>query len=136
MGVPVNRRKESQLDVIVKARELAVYTLEITQNPKKFPPQYWQALTIDLVTASKNVYKLCWTANNIRVTSPDHLAKRSELQTQAIMNCNDLLALMELAQKAFKFESKKLKYWSDQTVKCRGLIKAWRESDRKRYDKL
>lgn len=135
MGVPVNQRKENQLEVIVKTRELAMHTLRITQNPEKFPPEYWVSLTSDLVSAAKSIYVDCWTANNIRVLSKAHLEKRADLQTRAIINCNNLLALMELAHKLFHFETKKLKYWGKLTTECRTLIRAWRESDRKRYDK-
>ena len=133
--MPVNQRKESQLDVIVKARKLAIHTLQITQNTEKFPPEYWVPLTSDIVSAAKNIYIDCWTANNIRVSSEAHLERRAELQTRAILNCNNLLALMELAYKLFHFETKKLKDWGRKTTECRTLIRAWRESDRKRYDK-
>lgn len=34
MSVPLNERSEGKLEVIVKARELAVYTIQITNNPK------------------------------------------------------------------------------------------------------
>ena len=40
MSVPASLRSESKLEVIIQARSLASYTINITKNQKTFPPEY------------------------------------------------------------------------------------------------
>ena len=58
---------------------------------------------------------------------------RNKLQRQATMECNNLLALIGLARPLFHLKGKKVKYWSEKTLKTRNYIKKWRESDQERY---
>lgn len=135
MSVPVFKRKENRLEVIVKAKELAVYTLNITANVKHFPEEYWNGITSKLVCEANDVFLKCWSANNINANLSDEFYReRKKLQTEAILACNNLLALIELAQKVFKLSSKRVSFWGEKILECRGLIRAWRDSDRKRYD--
>ena len=135
MSVPVSKRKENRLEVIVKAKELAVYTLNITANPKNFPKEYWDGITSKVVDEANNVFLKCWSANNINVSINNGLyQERKRLQTEAILACNNLLAMVELAQKVFKLSAKRVKFWGEMILNCRGLIRAWRDSDRRRYD--
>lgn len=48
MSVPVNQRSESKLEVCVKARDLCVYTLQITANEKIFLPKFQRSITDDI----------------------------------------------------------------------------------------
>ena len=129
---PQNR----QLDAAWEARELAVYTIQICKNKKVFLPEYQSALTDDIIRTAKDIYINAWTANNIRVTEKNKKelwAWRSKLQRQAILDCNNLLALIGLARPLFHLKGKKVKYWSEKTLKTRNYIKKWRESDQERY---
>lgn len=93
---PQNR----QLNAVWYARELAVYTIQICKNKKVFLPEYQSALTDDIIRTAKDIYINAWTANNIRVTEKNKKelwAWRSKLQRQAILDCNNLLALIGLA---------------------------------------
>lgn len=129
---PQNR----QLDAVWYARELALYTIKICQNKNIFIPEYQSSLTDDIVRTAKDIYINSWTANNIRVSgknSNELLEWRSRLQRQAILDCNNLLALIGLARPLFHLKGKKVKYWPEQTLKARNYIKKWRESDIGRY---
>ena len=129
---PQNR----QLNAVWYARELAVYTIQICKNKKVFLPEYQSALTDDIIRTAKDIYINAWTANNIRVTEKNKKelwAWRSKLQRQAILDCNNLLALIELAHPLFRLKGKRIEYWSEQTLKVRNYIKKWRESDVDRY---
>ena len=135
MSVPVFKRKENLLEVIVKAKELAVYTLNITANPKNFPKEYWDGITSKLVNDANDIFLKCWTANNMNASfGNEFYRERKRLQTEVIIVCNHLLAMIELAQKVFKLNSKRISFWGGKVLDCRNLVKAWRESDRKRYD--
>ena len=129
---PQNR----QLNAVWYARELAVYTIQICKNKKVFLPEYQSALTDDIIRTAKDIYINAWTANNIRVTEKNKKelwAWRSKLQRQAILDCNNLLALIGLAYPLFHLKGKRIEYWSEQTLKVRNYIKKWRESDVDRY---
>lgn len=129
---PQNR----QLNAVWYARELAVYTIQICKNKKVFLPEYQSALTDDIIRTAKDIYINAWTANNIRVTEKNKKelwAWRSKLQRQAILDCNNLLALIGLARPLFHLKGKRIEYWSEQTLKVRNYIKKWRESDVDRY---
>ena len=129
---PQNR----QLNAVWYARELAVYTIQICKNKKVFLPEYQSALTDDIIRTAKDIYINAWTANNIRVAEKNKKelwAWRSKLQRQAILDCNNLLALIGLAHPLFHLKGKRIEYWSEQTLKVRNYIKKWRESDIDRY---
>ena len=129
---PQNR----QLNAVWYARELAVYTIQICKNKKVFLPEYQSALTDDIIRTAKDIYINAWTANNIRVTEKNKKELwlwRSKLQRQAILDCNNLLALIGLARPLFHLKGKRVEYWSEQTLKVRNYIKKWRESDVDRY---
>nr|DAI90544.1 MAG TPA: Avd-like-generating retroelement protein [Caudoviricetes sp.] len=129
---PQNR----QLNAVWYARELAVYTIQICKNKKVFLPEYQSALTDDIIRTAKDIYINAWTANNIRVTEKNKKELwlwRSKLQRQAILDCNNLLALIGLAHQLFHLKGKRIEYWSEQTLKVRNYIKKWRESDVDRY---
>ena len=49
MSVPAGQRKENRLEVVMQARELAVYTLRITSNKNVFIPDYDERSQLDEV---------------------------------------------------------------------------------------
>lgn len=134
MSVPVNQRGEGKLTVLVKANELAVYTIQICCNQNVFKPEYQSALTNDIISAAKDIFVHAWTANGIHVgDSPERAAERRRLQEQAITDCSTLLALIGIAHKLFHLPGKRVKYWGGLTIEVRRMLRAWRDSDGKRY---
>ena len=135
MSVPEEKRKPGKLEVIIKALDLATYTIQITANEKTFNPKYHAAVTDDLINHAKEIYLICWTANNIRVTSDNETYKeRKRLQDKAIVECTTFLGLLDIAKRVFHLETKRVTYWGNKIINCRKLIRAWRDSDKKRYD--
>ena len=133
MSVPTSQRTKSKFEVLIKARELAKYTLDITKNTRVFLPEYQTALTNDIISTAKNIFIKCWTANNIRVTNPDHAKQRKALQESAALDCNNLLALIDLAKSVYHLKSKRVKFWAEKTIMVRSYIREWSTSDTKRY---
>lgn len=133
MSVPVGRRQENKLEVILEAQALAVYTVKICCNKNVFLPEYQNALTNDIIKAAKDIFIKIYQANNILVKEKAHADKRLELQSEAANECNNLLALMQIAKTVFHLSSKRIKFWGQNTIKVRGLIRAWAEADKKRY---
>lgn len=117
----------------MKAHALCCYTLQITANKKVFTVEYQEALTDKIISTAINIHTLAWTANNIRVDSHEDYVARHDLQAKAAMQCNVLLSLMDIARKMFHLSGKRIVYWGGMTVETRNLIRAWSDSDRKRY---
>lgn len=133
MSVPENSRTKSKLEVCVKAHDLCCYTLQITSNDKVFTPQFQRSLTDRIVAAAIGIHTDCWNANNIYVKTEDDVRERRRLQEEAARKCNVLLSLIDIAKPLFHLASKRVYYWGKKTVETRNLIRAWRESDAKRY---
>lgn len=133
MSVPVNQRTHGKLEACVKAHDLCCYTLKITANKKIFNEEFQSALTDRINDTALSIHTLCWTANNILVNSAEDMDRRLLLQEQAAIECNNLLCLMDIAKSIFHLSTKRVVYWGNLTIDVRSLIRAWRESDRKRY---
>lgn len=134
MSVPEGKRGESKFAVLVKAQQLCIYTIKICNNKKVFLQEYQSALTNDIIQTAKDIFIDCWTANNIMVRGNEERQKeRRYLQERAARNCNNLLALMQIAQTLFHLKLKRIKYWGMNTIEVRNLIRAWIESDAKRF---
>lgn len=133
MSVPVNERSHGKLEACVKARELAVYTLRITKNPKVFKPEFQNALTDKIIAAALDIQNLSWSANNILVNSAEDLRQRLDYQERAASACNSLLSLIEIAKPIFHLATKRVTYWSGLAIDTRKLLRAWKDADRKRY---
>lgn len=138
MSVPEGERSHGdKLEVLVKARELATYTLHICTNENTFPPQYQGAITGRIEDAAISIFMDCWTANNVLVREdPEKWLYRKRLQERAANNCNNLLALIQIAQSVFHLKFKRVKYWGSMVLDVRNLIRGWKTSDCKRYDHL
>lgn len=136
MSVPETERGKGKFDVLIKANDLATYTIRITKNPKVFLPEYQTALTDDIIRAAKNVFINAWTANNIRVVERDDWAERKRLQEQAAQECNNLLALIQIAKPVYHLKAKRVKYWGQKIIETRNAIRDWKAGDNKRYGKL
>lgn len=124
------------LDALVKAQELAVYTISICSNPKKFDPKF--AWMVDkLIGASVDIYCLADQANNVMVANdPVKWHERRKLQEQSAARCNKLLSLISLSKKVFHISGNRVQHWSQMASETRSLIRAWVDSDRKRYGHL
>lgn len=135
MSVPENSRTKSKLEVCVKAHDLCCYTLQITANDKIFKPEFQRSLTDRIVAVAIGIHTDCWNANNIFVKADEDYTERRRLQDEAARKCNILLSLIDIAKTLFHLASKRVYFWGKSTVEVRNLIRAWRESDAKRYAK-
>ena len=134
MSVPESRRGHGKFEVLVKANDLAVYTIRIASNPKTFDVKYQTALADDIIRTAKDIYIKCKTANDIRVGEDPYKAQmRKRLQESAIIDCCTLLALMDMAKRVYHLSAKRLKYWGKMTIEVRDMIRRWKDSDSKRY---
>lgn len=136
MSVNKSQRTEGKLLVNELARDLAAYTIQITSNPKVFLPKYQTALTDEIVKCAISIHKHAWTANNVMVrgqSGREHYTLRRQNQELAIVECNNLLSLIDIAKPLFHLSGKRCQYWGKKTIEVRNKIRGWIESDAKRY---
>lgn len=108
----------------------------INQAALRGLPEYRSSLTDDIIRTAKDIYIDSWTANNILVKSADDWKIRKSLQERAARNCNNLLALIQIAKTVFHLKSKRIKYWSEKAIDVRGYLRSWRDADSKRYSSI
>lgn len=133
MSVPEGLRKCGKMKVLIEALDLTDYTLAITANSKVFVPKYQTVLTDKINELVLNMYINLFTANNIVVKSEMDMAERQRLQMVALTQCEDLLALIQIAQKVFHLKLKRIKYWGSKIISVKSLIKSWSKADIERY---
>lgn len=137
VAVPESKRGVGKFDVLIKANDLTVYTIRITKNPNTFAPEYQTALTDDIIRTAKDIYVKCWTANNIKVgEDAEKWKERKRLQEEAARDCNNLLALIQIAKPLFHLETRRVKHWGKKTIEVRNRIRDWKDGDSRRYNKL
>ena len=61
-NVRKDERKEGKLELDILARNLAVYTIQITKNQNVFPPEYGH-ITAMLVEQAMKINRYIWAAN-------------------------------------------------------------------------
>ena len=138
MAVPESKREENKLQVLLDAQSLAAYTLRICKNPKVFDPEYRDAFTYKITDTSIDIFVRLWTANNILMKPGtenfnDNRRERKRLQDEAARYCNNMLALIQIAKPLFHLTGKRVRFWGKNIIKVRNLIRAWQESDNKRF---
>lgn len=133
MSVPVYKRKESKLEVFIKARTLATYTIQICANDKTFPKEFRTLITGEIVKEAKDIFLNICEANKVRVIDASSAEERLGLQQKANRGCDRLLWLIELAFKIFHLRAKRVEYWARLTLETQELIRKWHATDKKRY---
>ena len=136
MSVPVNQRTHGKLEAASKAFELATYTLRITKNKKVFTVEYQEALTDHIISTALDIYLLAKSANDLIVRTEmdkQNYIDRIEMQRQAHVLCGRLSSLILLAKPIFHLSARRVTYWTGLTKDTKALIKAWMDSDIKRF---
>lgn len=130
MSVIKAKRGELKLEVLSKARELSVYTIKITSNENVFTKEFQIPITNDIIKTSKDIFLHLFEANNVNLKTDYEL--RNSLMKEAIRECYNLLALMQIAKPIFHLSSKRIKYWANLTIDVRNMTRRWIESDKNR----
>lgn len=134
MSVPQSQRPEHILQLHVKARNHAAYVIQITKNPKVFDPAYATAITDKMIKLAIDIFTNLWSANNVLVKDSLSYKMRHEYQEYACLECNNLLAMIDIAYKLFHLTSSRVKFWSGWVIDIRNGARAWIQSDAKRYE--
>lgn len=128
--------RREELQVIVRARDLASYVFDATAgSPKKFRGTFvyrLQNLALDVV-------EQIWRANAIRVedasgiASPERLERRVNYQREALASLRLMCYLAQIAYEQSCLLMRQLKCISEQADVVSRLLVSWSTSDRSRY---
>lgn len=123
------KQENNELKVVIKAKEMAVHTIKITSNCNKFPKKYRFTLCDRMQNKSMNIYEFLLEANRTHLSN---IGLRNELQTKAILNCDELLFYIEMCLQLNIIESNSAEYWSKLVSDIKFMTIAWRTKDKER----
>lgn len=121
---------KNELQVIIKAKELAKHTLIITSNANRYPKKYRFSLVDKMQNKALDIYEALFEAN--RTDMKDFKRERLEIQTHAITYCDELLFYIELSYELHIINEKSMEYWSKMVTDIKRMTIAWRTKDRSR----
>jgi hypothetical protein len=120
---------ETDLKVIVKAKELAVHTFKLTSNCNRYPKKYRHSLVDHMQTLSIEIYETLLQANQIN--NKTHKWERCDMITRAVVFCEQMLFLIELSMMLGLLNDKSAEYWSGMVRDVKYMSIAWRTKERK-----
>ena len=123
------KQENNDLRVVIKAKELTVHTIRFTSNCNKFPKKYRFTLCDRMQNKAMTIYELLLEANRTHLSTK---FVRSELQSKAILMCDELLFYIELCLQLSIIESRSAEYWSKLVSDIKFMTIAWRTKDKER----
>lgn len=136
MTVVKSRRGESEMEVITKARELAKYTIQICNNETNFPKRHRWFTNNRLADVALDVCGHVYEANGTFVKIHGDYEIRRANQVEALNKIERLLLNMTIAYELFHVDGKRIDHWTGIVIEVQRLVRAWRDSDYKRYSQL
>ena len=119
---------ETDLKVLVKAKELAVHSFKLTSNCNRYPKKYRHSLVDRIQLKSLDIYETLTEAN--RINNATHKRERCEMITRAITYCDELLFYIELSMELDLLNDKSTAYWSKMVADVKYMSIAWRTRER------
>lgn len=120
---------DTDLKVIVKAKDLAVHSFRLTSNCNRYPKKYRHSLVDRIQIKSLDLYETLLEAN--RINNVTCKQQRCEMITSAVTICDELLFYIELSMMLELLNDKSAEYWSKMVTDVKYLALAWRKSERK-----
>ena len=133
MAVIKANRHTGKLEVLIDARNMCAYTINICKNEKNFPKRDRWILTQPIVNEALAVMTCIRRANAIRVAEPRDYANRRELQKEAYGHAEALLTLIDIAYAALGIESHRIEHWTGLILAVEDKLQGWCKSDAERY---
>jgi len=115
----------NDLKVIIKAKELATYTVKTTSNCNHFPKKYRFSVVDKMQNHALEIYENLVEANRQKFENGNDA--RRELQTKAITKCDLLLYYIELALDLKIISNGRVEFWSGLVKDVKHMTLAWRK---------
>ncbi|TGY93447.1 four helix bundle protein [Petralouisia muris] len=133
MSVRTGERTQGDLTVIVKAKEMVIYTLRITNNEKNFPKRYRLSVVNKIQDKAFEIVTCLIEANEIYPRTKAELQYRQMRQRQAMAYCRSLMATVDICKELFSLSSDKVAFWAKSVFEVRTLTAAWFKKDEERF---
>ncbi len=119
----------TELKVIVKAKDLAVHSFKLTSNANRYPKKYRHSLCDKIQIKSLELFETLLEANRINNVTNKYL--RCETITKAITYCDELLFYIELSMNLDLLNDNSAAYWSKMVSDVKYMSIAWRTQEKK-----
>lgn len=136
MSVVKSKRGENDLNLVIKANELATYTIKIASNEKNFPKRYRWCITSKIVESALDINNYINMANSIFVNKASDYEIRRQYQTKALAATYSLLSMIDIAFRTFGIEGDRIKHWTQLCFDVQNSLRNWRKSDYERYKNI
>lgn len=120
---------ETELKVIVKAKELAVHSFKLTSNCNRYPKKYRHSLVDRIQIKSLEIYETLLEANRMHNITNKRL--RCETITKAITYCDEMLFYIELSMNLNLLTDNSTAYWVKMVTDVKYMAIAWRTKEQK-----
>ena len=120
---------DTDLKVIVKAKDLAVHSFILTSNCNRYPKKYRHSLVDKIQVKSLEIYETLMEAN--RINNVTHKNSRCEMITRAITYCDELLFFIELSMNIGLLADNSKAHWSKMVCDVKYMAIAWRTQEQK-----
>ena len=120
---------DTDLKVIIKAKELAIHSFKLTSNCNRYPKKYRHSLVDKIQVKSLEIYEALLEAN--RINNVSNKALRCETITDAITTCDELLFYIELSMNLNILSGRSAQYWSKMVSDVKYMAIAWRTKEKK-----
>lgn len=121
---------ENELEVIIKAKKLVPHTIRVSSNCRKYPKKYRFSVVDRMQKKSMDIYEALMEANRTDIRA--YKRERSELQTNAITYCDELLFYIEMSHELGFIDISGMEYWSKMVTDIKHMTIAWRSKDKTR----
>ena len=120
---------DNELNVIVKAKELAEHSFRLTSNCNRYPKKYRHSLVDRIQIRAMDIFETLLEAN--RINNQTHKWQRCDMITKAVTICDELLFYIELSMKLELLTDKSAAYWSKMVQDVKYMSLAWRTREKK-----
>ena len=126
--------KNNEFLLLVKAKDLAQYTIKITDNPKRFPKKFRFTFVNRMQDMVLDIYELINTANELNTNDKHALTERLRLQNQAITKCKTMLFLIDLCleNESIGIDCRQAEVWSRHVTNVKNMAINWHARDKKK----
>ena len=120
---------DTDLRVVIKAKELATHSFRLTSNSNRYPKKYRHSLCDKIQIKSLEIYEMLFEANRINNKTDKKL--RCETITKAIVYCDELMFYIELSMNLGLLNGNSAEYWTKLASDVKHMALAWRKTESK-----
>ena len=133
MSVPRSARATSDMQFLLTARDLRIYTI---RRCTAIPKRYTFYVAVPLSDLSKEIYGHVKRGNSIFPTNQHEAQLRKDEFIYALAALQDMVSELEADAEIIQIESRHMQQWMELVHKEINLIKAVIKSDKARYKNL